>query len=135
MATSLRSVCHRVGGLRVHALTSAGTGRRGEAIVLVHALGVSSRNLSRLAEALAPWYDVYAPDLPGFGLSENPCRPYGPRELGHSLAAWMHAADIHRAAVAGISYGCQVVAWGAVRHPGFFDRVVLVGPTLAPAAR
>jgi 2-hydroxy-6-oxonona-2,4-dienedioate hydrolase len=40
----------------------------------VHGLVVSSRYMVPLAEVLACWFDVYAPDLPGFGRSEKPSR-------------------------------------------------------------
>lgn len=119
----------------MHSLRAIDPDRPRDAVVLVHGLGVSGRNLVRLARALAPWYDVHVPDLPGFGHSQKPARPYGPRELGYALAAWMHAAGLDRTAVAGVSYGCQVATWTAVLHPSFVDRLVLVAPTMDPEAR
>jgi 2-hydroxy-6-oxonona-2,4-dienedioate hydrolase len=46
----------------------------GPPVVLVHGLVVSSRYMVPLAEVLARWFDVYAPDLAGFGRSEKPSR-------------------------------------------------------------
>jgi 2-hydroxy-6-oxonona-2,4-dienedioate hydrolase len=41
-------------------------------VVLVHGYGMSSRYMAPLAEALACDFQVYAPDLPGFGRSDGP---------------------------------------------------------------
>jgi pimeloyl-ACP methyl ester carboxylesterase len=131
MSGGLGGVRHQVGGLEMHSLRAIDPDHQREAVVLVHGLGVSGRNLVRLARALAPWYDVHVPDLPMFGQS----RPYGPRELGHVLAAWMHTAELRRATVVGVSYGCQVATWTAVQHASFVERVVLVAPTIDPEVR
>jgi 2-hydroxy-6-oxonona-2,4-dienedioate hydrolase len=41
-------------------------------VVLVHGLSVSSGYMVPIAQYLAPYYRVYAPDLPGFGKSAKP---------------------------------------------------------------
>ena len=88
-----------------------------------------------LAEVLARWFAVYAPDLPGFGRSEKPSRALDVPELADALARWLDAQGIERAAFAANSFGCQVVADLAVRHPRRVERAVLTGPTVDPAAR
>ncbi|WP_292510847.1 alpha/beta fold hydrolase, partial [Methylobacterium sp.] len=50
-------------------------------VILVHGLGMSSRYMIPLARHLAPHFRVYAPDLPGFGLSDKPHRALTVREL------------------------------------------------------
>jgi pimeloyl-ACP methyl ester carboxylesterase len=56
---------------------------------------------------------------------------------GHAdhLAAWLEAAGLARVAVLGNSFGCQVAVDLAVRHPDRIGGLVLVGPTMDPAAR
>ncbi|WP_407531152.1 alpha/beta fold hydrolase [Methylobacterium oryzisoli] len=104
-------------------------------VILVHGLGMSSRYMIPLAKHLAPSVRVYAPDLPGFGLSGKPRRVLTVRELADALAAWMRAVGIERAAFVGNSLGCEVLVELALAHPGCVERLVLQGPTPDPDAR
>lgn len=104
-------------------------------VILVHGLGMSSRYMIPLARHLAPHVRVYAPDLPGFGLSDKPHRVLTVRELADALAAWMRAVGVERAALIGNSLGCEVLVELALVHPRLVDRLVLQGPTPDPEAR
>lgn len=104
-------------------------------IVLVHGIGVASRFMVPLAEQLAPYYRVYAPDLPGFGESGKPAHVLNLTELTDFLVEWMQTIGLERAAFLGNSFGCQIVVDLAVRHPDLVERVVLQGPTMDPQAR
>lgn len=104
-------------------------------VVLVHGVGVSGRNMAPTGEALADRCHVFVPDLPGFGKSSNPDHVLDTSELADALAAWMDAVGIDSAAVLGNSYGCQIAAEFAVRHPRRVERAVLQGPTIDPHAR
>jgi len=79
-------------------------------IVLVHGLVVSSRYMLPTAQHLAPWWRVHVPDLPGYGKGDKPRRAFGVRELADSLAEYVAAMDLSRAAFIGNSFGRQVVA-------------------------
>jgi pimeloyl-ACP methyl ester carboxylesterase len=103
--------------------------------VVVHGLVVSSRYMVPLARALASDFPVYAPDLPGFGESSKPAKPLGLTELAEVLHAWMRTLGLPRAALLGNSFGCQIIAELAVRHPEAVERLVLQGPTVDAAAR
>lgn len=110
-------------------------------VVLVHGLVVSSRYMRPLAARLSAHHDVYAPDLPAYGRTAREGAARGRRatpdvvELADALADWMAGVRLERAAFVGNSYGCQVLSEFAARHPGRADRMVLVGPTMDPAAR
>src|SRR5438067_13787370 len=59
-----------VGGLRTHArVAGSPSAADGRGVVLVHGAVVSSRYMVPLARQLARDFRVWAPDLPGFGLS------------------------------------------------------------------
>lgn len=103
-------------------------------IVLVHGLS-SSRALKPLIRALGSRRPVYAPDLPGFGMSDQPIRPLDIPDLAAALRRWLFDNQLAPAIVIGISFGCQVAVDLAARHPAAVDRLVLVGPTLDPKAR
>jgi pimeloyl-ACP methyl ester carboxylesterase len=103
-------------------------------IVLVHGLG-SSRSLKPLIKALGSHRAVFAPDLPGFGMSDHPIHPLDIPGLSDSLRRWLFENQLAPAIVIGISFGCQVAVDLAARHPAAVDRLVLVGPTFDPKAR
>jgi 2-hydroxy-6-oxonona-2,4-dienedioate hydrolase len=135
-AGQLESRWTRVEGLPVHARVSADPAPSGSLpIVLVHAIGVASRFMVPVAEMLAPYYRVYAPDLPGFGASGKPNRVLNVVELTDALAGWTRAIGLEQAAFLGNSFGCQIVADLALRYPQLVERVVLQGPTTDPSAR
>lgn len=102
-------------------------------IVLVHGL-TSSRTLKPLIRALGT-RPVYAPDLPGFGMSDQPIHPLDVRGLADALRRWLIDNDLAPAIVVGVSFGSQVAVELAVRHPAVVDRLALVGPTFDPKAR
>lgn len=124
-----------VGGLAAHARVADRVPPWFPAVVLVHGLGVSSRYMAALARELAPFYRVFAVDLPGFGRSERPARPLGLVELAEALASWMRATGLRSATVVGNSYGCQIAVELAARRPRLVERLVLIGPTTDPAFR
>jgi len=88
-----------------------------------------------VAELLAPYHHVYAPDLPGFGKSEKPTHALSLVELTDALAGWTWAIGLEDAAFLGNSFGCQITADLALRYPELVERVVLQGPTMDPQGR
>jgi pimeloyl-ACP methyl ester carboxylesterase len=103
-------------------------------IVLVHGFS-SSRSLKPLVKALGTRRPVFAPDLPGFGMSEQPIHPLDVPGLADSLRRWMLDNELAPAILIGVSFGCQVAVDLAARNPAIVDRLVLVGPAFDPDAR
>lgn len=125
-----------VKGLRLHARVTANpVPADAPHVVLVHGIGISSRYFYPTAIRLAPEFRVSAPDLPGFGLSDKPEHVLNTHELSEALSDWMQTYGIESAAVIGNSYGCQIIADLAVRHPHLIDCMALVGPTTDPQGR
>ncbi|WP_079064369.1 alpha/beta fold hydrolase [Streptomyces sp. NRRL F-4489] len=109
---------------------------RPPAVVCVHGAGVSSREFQPfLGELGRRGHDAWAVDLPGFGASGRPPGPPVLRALADTVAEWLAAAGLERVVLLGGSFGCQVVVDAAVRHPERVAGLVLVGPTVDPAAR
>lgn len=104
-------------------------------VVLVHGLGMSSRYMLPALGALAADFDVYAPDLPGFGRSSRPPETLDIPALSQTLLAWMDALGLERPLLVGNSFGCQVILDLAVRHPARAAGLVLQGPTPDPYHR
>ncbi|HTM55113.1 MAG TPA: alpha/beta hydrolase [Pirellulales bacterium] len=120
----------RVRGWAMHTRASLVSPEREPSLVMVHGLGVSARYLLPTFDRLAPFYNVLAPELPGFGLSDRPPHALGVPELADVLAEWMDHMKLPRAALLGNSLGCQVIVDLAVRYPERVESLVLVAPTV-----
>jgi pimeloyl-ACP methyl ester carboxylesterase len=131
----LTSMWREVDGLWLHTRMSTLSTPDLAALVLVHGLGVSSRYMVGLGEALAKDFHVFAPDLPGFGLSEKPARALGVPGLADVLLRWMDAMSLRSAYLLGNSFGAQVAVDLAARYSERVEKVILVGPTMDPEAR
>jgi len=117
---------------------SNGNGARPELettpIVLVHGLS-SSRTLKPLIRALGTRRPVFAPDLPGFGMSGQPTRPLDIPGLADALRRWLLDNELAPATIVGVAFGCQVAVDLAAAYPASVDRLVLVGPMFDSEAR
>jgi 2-hydroxy-6-oxonona-2,4-dienedioate hydrolase len=98
------------------------------ALVFVHGLIVSSRYLLPIAAELADQAPVLVPDLPGFGLSAKPPQPPGLERLADAVVETTAAAGFERFALLGNSFGAQIAAEAALRHPERVERLVLMSP-------
>jgi pimeloyl-ACP methyl ester carboxylesterase len=103
-------------------------------IVLVHGLS-SSRTLKPLIRALGMRRPVFAPDLPGFGMSDQPIHPLDVPGLADALRRWLLDNELAPAIVVGVAFGCQVAADLAASYPASVERLALVGPMFDPESR
>jgi pimeloyl-ACP methyl ester carboxylesterase len=103
-------------------------------IVLVHGFG-SGRSLKPLIRALGVDRPVYAPDLPGFGMSDQPVHPLDVPGLADALRHWMIDNGLAPAILVGTSFGCQVAVDLAARYPASVESLVLISPTADPEVR
>jgi 2-hydroxy-6-oxonona-2,4-dienedioate hydrolase len=125
-----------VGGHTVAARSWIQSGqRRGRPIVLVHGLVVASGLTTPLGRVLADRYDVWAPDLPGFGRSSKPSPALDVRGLGGALAAWLDVRGLRDVVLVGSSFGCQIAVETVLRRRDLAARLVLLAPTIDPALR
>jgi pimeloyl-ACP methyl ester carboxylesterase len=135
-APRLASVWTTLTGLRCHGLVSVWPAPVGAPpVVLVHGFAVSSRYMVPTAEALAGRYPIFAPDLPGYGLSDAPERVLDVPRLADVLAAWLVQRKIERAIFVANSFGCQIVAEVVLRRPELLTGAILIGPTTDASAR
>lgn len=123
-------------GLRLHYRASDGVPSAVlRPVILIHGLGVSGRYLLPTAIRLSSYCQVYVPDLPGFGQSQNPPQALDIAQMADVLAAWMQDLVMAPAIFLGNSLGCQVIIELAVRYPQVVERIILVSPTTDPSAR
>ena len=112
------------GGIRVHVL-SAG---KGEPVLLLHGLGASSFSWRHVLPELGKSCQVYAPDWPGFGRSEQPRDfEYSVDGLRAWLGSFMDSLGLKRAALAGNSMGGMAALAFAMMLPERVSRLALLG--------
>ncbi|WP_343073822.1 alpha/beta fold hydrolase [Phytoactinopolyspora mesophila] len=116
----------RIRSIWIHSLHWPAPNARAD-VVLVHGLGVASRMCAPLGRLLSERSRVWAPDLPGFGMSPH-TGVLGVEEHADLLAAWVEANRLRSPTIVGTSFGCQVVAAAAERHPDACRAVVLGAP-------
>lgn len=108
-------------------------------VVLVHGLSMSSLYMLPTARRLAERYRVYAPDLPGYGRSQQPRRALQRAltipQLVAVLRGWLDAMRIGPAVFVGNSMGGQYIVELARQQPERVLGAVLVGPTMDPRGR
>jgi len=101
----------------------------GAPVLLIHGWAISAylwrHNIGALAGA---GYRVYAPDLPGHGLSDSPLAPgsYTLDSLADDISALMDVLRLERAAIVGQSMGGRIAFELARRHRA--TRLALFGP-------
>ena len=126
----------RVGRHRIFArVSSAAPSYNTTPVVLVHGWGMSSSYMAPMAERLAPYFNVYVPDLPGHGRSDTPERPLDARAHAEALLAWMDAQHVNCAVLIGHSMGSQIATEAALSQPARVERLVLIGMVADPQAR
>ncbi|MBI3288582.1 MAG: alpha/beta fold hydrolase [Elusimicrobia bacterium] len=114
----------KVAGLKTHLLRQG----KGEPVILLHGLGASSYSWRFALPALSDRYEVFAPDLPGFGRSEKP------RDFDyslHGLHTWilkfMDHFGLKSARFVGNSMGGVLALWTAMEAPQRVERMALLG--------
>lgn len=102
------------------------TGKYAEPVVLIHGLGATAEAWVTLIPLLSHDFQVYAPDMPGFG-----CTPLAPGKqciathvtyLGHFLDALDHP----QVTLVGQSLGGWIALRYAVKHPARVKRLYLL---------
>lgn len=140
MPRSFRTFRVRAGGGEISVRTNRGRlARRGSSLrhiplVCVHGFVIPGIYMLPLAKVL-PHAEVLIPDLPGYGASFRPKPLPGPAELAGALVDLLDVLELPVAHFLGHSYGCQIIAELAARHPERVGKVVLTSPTVDPRHR
>jgi len=110
-------------GLLLHYLEEG----RGPATALVHGLGGFAESWRHNIPELARHGRVIALDLPGFGRSGKPRRPYTLDFLAHALDGLLRGLGVDTVRLVGHSLGGAVAARFALDHPGRVERLAFLG--------
>jgi pimeloyl-ACP methyl ester carboxylesterase len=108
----------------------SGTGR---AVVLLHGIyaGASSYEFRRIFPLLAKHLRVFAPDMPGCGLSARPARVYHPDlyvEFILDFVQQVAGGTDHPVQIVASSLSAAFAIKAAAARPDLFERLVLIEP-------
>jgi pimeloyl-ACP methyl ester carboxylesterase len=97
----------------------------GDAVLLIHGLGLSGGSWWRTVDALAPTMRVITFDPRGIGRSESRSPSYTTEALADDALAILDALELDAAHVYGLSLGGMVAQQLALRHPRRVRSLVL----------
>jgi pimeloyl-ACP methyl ester carboxylesterase len=101
------------------------------ALVLLHApgIGASSYEMRNIMEPLATAFRVYAPDLPGFGLSDRLHIDYSAALYTLLVEDFLRDVVQQPATLVASGLSCNYAVAVAQRSPALCERLVLLSPT------
>jgi pimeloyl-ACP methyl ester carboxylesterase len=103
----------------------------GEPLVVVHGWGGGGKKWETPARLLAKeGYEVFVPDLPGFGETAPPPAAWDLEDYAGFLAEFFRVFGLRRAVVVGHSFGGQLGVVFAKQNPHLARRLVLIAPPL-----
>ena len=99
-------------------------------LVLLHTpdIGASAREMQRIMEPLALTYRVYAPDLPGFGLSDRPGIEYSAAMYDEFCQDFVREVVKRPATLVASGLSCNYAVAVAARDPELCAGLVLISP-------
>ena len=102
----------------------------GRPLLLVHSMmpGASCREWDEVIDALAESYHVYAIDLPGFGNSFCPEKPWTAYQYANCLHAFISNVIKRPVCICGANGGADFALILSMLHPESLRRLVLISP-------
>ena len=104
------------------------TGGNKPPFVLCHGITDNGRCMLRLAEHLAPHFDVILVDARGHGLSDKPEQGYSADDHAEDLYGLIQGLDIEQPVLYGHSMGARTVTRVAAKYPEVPRAVILEDP-------
>jgi len=98
----------------------------GPPVLVLHGWGASIEAVAPIVRALEGICTVHAVDLPGFGQTGMPPRPWGVEEYSDWTRALMQALGLERVSIVAHSHGGRIALHLAAHHAALIDRLVLV---------
>jgi pimeloyl-ACP methyl ester carboxylesterase len=110
----------------------------GPTLVCLHPSGHYGRIWERVAQQLAPQFDVLAPDQRGHGDSTQPPRGTAAEDFAEDVEALAAGRNLQRLVLVGHSLGARTAMVHAARYPERVSQMILVGgphySTIEPGA-
>jgi pimeloyl-ACP methyl ester carboxylesterase len=101
-------------------------GGQGEPLIIIHGGGEGAGAWKHNIQVLAKNYHVFAPDLPGFGLSLTDLDSYAIPAVAEFVNQFSEAIGLSQFNLLGHSFGGGIVAHVALKYPHKVRKLVLV---------
>lgn len=103
---------------------------RGKPLVLLHSMmpGASHREWDAVIDALAAQYHVYAVDLPGFGNSFSPEKPWTAYQYANCLHDFIENGIGRAVCICGANGSADLALVLSMLHPKDLRRLILLSP-------
>jgi pimeloyl-ACP methyl ester carboxylesterase len=98
----------------------------GQPVVLLHGWGGEIASFGPITSILAERFDMVALDLPGFGKTPLPDRPWGTDDYADLVVECLRQLGLGPVSLIGHSFGGKTSIAVAARHPELVRRLVLV---------
>ena len=99
-------------------------------IVLLHGIGMTHRTFQDLQPLMAAEFSVISLDLPGFGVTRKPPRPFAVDDHAQAVDEALDRLGVGTRILVGHSMGCQFAVEQAILHPDEVAGNVLVAPVV-----
>lgn len=118
-----------IDGIRVNYISEKAHNDSRPDIVLLHGWGVNIDLFSKIIVHLAPYFNIYAMDLPGFGKSSEPTVPWNVDNYADFVMKFCEKMGIKRCSLIGHSFGGRIIIKMMSREklPFTVDKIVLTG--------
>lgn len=98
----------------------------GMPVVLLHGWGAEANTFRFVIDRLLDSHQIFAIDLPGFGLSEVPPHAWDASDYARMISIFYDKLNIEKAHLIGHSYGGRISIVLAAKHPEKVNRLILV---------
>ncbi len=100
-------------------------------IIILHGWGSRAANWKGIKESLErDGYDVFIPDLPGFGNNPPPAYPWRAKDYADWLNKWSDEHGLTQFCLVGHSFGGGVAAIFAAEHPHKVSKLILIAAAI-----
>ena len=98
----------------------------GEAVLILHGWGANIDTVNPIIYLLKPHFKVYALDLPGFGMSEEPKEVFGSSDYARIVKSFLDEMGVEKVILIGHSFGGKISILLGLSHPEMVDKMVLI---------
>lgn len=98
----------------------------GTPIVLLHGWGAEANTFRYVIDQLSSTHQIYALDLPGFGLSEIPSEAWDASDYARIISTFFDQLNIDKVHLIGHSYGGRISIVLAAEQPERVNKLILV---------
>jgi pimeloyl-ACP methyl ester carboxylesterase len=123
--TASQTIWLDIDGMRLHCLTA---GENGSPVVLLHGAGLDSATLSwgEVMGPLSAHHRLFAPDLPGYGLSSRPDLSYTIEFYATVVKQVLDRLGLDKVSLVGLSQGGAIALALTLDAPQRVEKLVLV---------